>query len=472
MSSDNLVRDLTSALAAVPLIDPHSHVEPLRPVAKSLDDILGYHYYTELAHSAGMTHAPLARDYPARDRVRAIIRHMARFDNTTQYGWFVDIARTFLGFEGTRVTEADADRLFDAAERTFTQLDWEHQVIAKTNLEKIFLTNEFDDPYVWSERPAVVNTDSTRPAGPVDPAVYVPCLRTDALVFHLDKPDTRQRLARVTGVEVRDASTLRQAVRRLFERFTARGARACAISLPPDFTPARLSEMEFDRAVQAVTRESMVGRAVQTGLHAATHLARTLTGTLTGSEHADPASPHAAAAVGTFTLLAEHCREFNLPFDLMIGVNRKVYEAGVFQGQDLFDRRTSLIQYRELFNAFPEVTFPISVLTSGQNQELVAYSWIFPNVVVNGHWWYSNVPPYIRRDLSERLAAVPKTKLIGYYSDAYKLEFVLPKYTMYRRILAGVLADEFVRPGVMSETEAVALGTRLLRDNVREIFKV
>jgi glucuronate isomerase len=171
-------------------------------------------------------------------------------------------------------------------------------------------------------------------------------------------------------------------------------------------------------------------------------------------------------------LLAEHCREFSLPFDLMIGVNRRVYEKGVYQGQDLFDRRTSLIQYRDLFNAFPELTFPISVLTSGQNQELVAYSWIFPNVVTNGHWWYSNIPAYITNDLRERLQGVPKTKQIGYYSDAYKLEFILPKYGMYRRILARLLADEFVRPGRMSETEAVALGTRLIRDNVREIFKV
>src|SRR5262249_52608087 len=131
-----------------------------------------------------------------------------------------------------------------------------------------------------------------------------------------------------------------------------------------------------------------------------------------------------------------------------------------------------LIQYRELFNSFPEVTFPISVLTSGQNQELVAYSWIFPNVVTNGHWWYSNIPAYIRSDLTERLQAVPKTKQIGYYSDAYKLEFVKPKYGMYRQILAAVLADEFVRSARMTETEAVALGTRLLRDNVRELFKV
>jgi glucuronate isomerase len=125
-----------------------------------------------------------------------------------------------------------------------------------------------------------------------------------------------------------------------------------------------------------------------------------------------------------------------------------------------------------LFNAFPEVTFCVSVLSSGMNQELVSHAWIFPNVVTSGHWWYSNVPAYIEPDLRARLVAVPKTKQIGYYSDAYKLEFVLPKYDMYRRSLARVLADDFVRPGRLSETQAVDLAKRLLRDNIKEVFKV
>jgi glucuronate isomerase len=400
MTTDSLTDDIYGALCAVPLIDPHSHIDPLRPVSRSLDDILGYHYYTELAHSAGMSQQPLAKDVPPRERVRAIIAHMDRFDNTVQYSWFLEIARTFLGFGGEHITAADADRLFDAAERNFAQHDWEAQVCKKTNLEAIFLTNEFDDP--------LEGFDTKR---------YVPCLRTDALVFRFKEPEIRQRLAKATGIDTGDVPTLRKAIRVLFERFTAKGAKACAISLPPDFTPTK------------------DGNSI-------------------------------------FWMLAEHCREFKLPFDLMIGVNRSVYEKGVYQGQDLFDQRTSLIQYRALFNAFPEVTFPISVLTSAQNQELVAYSWIFPNVVCNGHWWYSNVLAYIEKDLRERLQAVPKTKLIGYYSDAYKLEFVLPKYNMYRRVLAGVLAEEYVRSGRLSETAAVELGTRLLRGNVREVFSV
>src|SRR5688572_14258759 len=123
MPADSLVADLNSALSNVLLIDPHSHIDPLAPVSKTLDDILGYHYYTELAHSAGMTQAPLGKDVPARDRVREIVKFMDRYDNTAQYGWFLDIAKTFLGFSGNRVTAADADRLFDAAEKTFAQKD-------------------------------------------------------------------------------------------------------------------------------------------------------------------------------------------------------------------------------------------------------------------------------------------------------------------------------------------------------------
>ena len=57
MTNDNLTRDLTAALNEIPIIDPHSHIDPLAPVSKSLEDILGYHYYTELAHSAGMNQA-------------------------------------------------------------------------------------------------------------------------------------------------------------------------------------------------------------------------------------------------------------------------------------------------------------------------------------------------------------------------------------------------------------------------------
>ncbi len=111
------------------------------------------------------------------------------------------------------------------------------------------------------------------------------------------------------------------------------------------------------------------------------------------------------------------------------------------------------------------------MLASVTNQELVDFAWIFPNVVTNGHWWYSNTPSFIARDLSARLEAIPRTKQIGYYSDAYKLEFILPKFNMYRRILAQVLATDFAIGRHWSEEACVELGKQILRGNVEQIFQ-
>src|SRR4051812_34950257 len=112
MIADRLVRDLYTEICRIPLIDPHSHINPLKAPARTLDDILGYHYYTELAHSAGMTKELLGPEVEPRRRVRAILEHLDRIDNTVQYSWFLDIARTFLGFKGDRVTAKDCDTLF------------------------------------------------------------------------------------------------------------------------------------------------------------------------------------------------------------------------------------------------------------------------------------------------------------------------------------------------------------------------
>lgn len=429
MLHDSLTRELYAEICRIPLIDPHSHINPHSPNSKGLDEILGYHYYTELAHSAGMDKKHLAPEVPPRERVRHVLEYMSTIDNTVQYSWFLEIARTFLGFQGDRLSAKDCDWLCDTADRLMNAPGWEDRVLKESNIERVFLTNDFDDPLEG-----------------FDTKKYIPCLRTDDLVFHLDKPEVRERLAKATGIEVGDAASLRKAISKLFEHFTKKGAKACAISLPPDFHGA----MKFDYERFAPGLDRMVRDIATNENQVKSHM----------------------VLQWVFWLLAENCREFKLPFDLMIGVNRKVYPEGVYQGQDLFDQRTSLIWYADLFNAFPEVTFPISVLTSSQNQELVSYSWIFPNVVTSGHWWYSNIPAYIEHDLRARLQAVPKIKQIGYYSDMYKLEFGLPKFNMYRRILAKLLADDYVRPGTCTETEAIALARLLLRDNVERIFKV
>ena len=417
---------LFEELDSLVLIDPHTHINAHDPASRTLADILGYHYYTELAHSAGMPKAQIEEPgLDPKEKVARLVANLGPIDNTVQYSWFIEMLRTFFGFEGDRITLDNWEPLYDAAAEKMDAADWAEEVLRVSKLEAVLLTNDFDDPLE-----------------DFDTHIYIPCLRTDDLVFHLAKPEVLARLERATGAAVTNVSSLRHAIGSLFQHFKARNARACAISLPPDFSPTQISAGRADTAIEAV---------------------------LSLGNTANEADRRATANF-IFWTLAEFCDEFQLPFDLMIGVNRGVYSAGVHQGRDLYDSRVSLIQYKELLNAFPRVTFPISVLASVTNQELTSFAWIFPNVVTNGHWWYSNTPTFIEHDLACRLEAVPRTKQIGYYSDMYKLEFALPKFAMYKRSLAKVLAERFVIDRGWSETRAVEFGRQVLRGNVEKVF--
>jgi glucuronate isomerase len=416
------------ALDAIPLVDSHSHINPRAPASSTLADLLGYHYYTELVHSAGMTRQKIEQvGISSEEKVARLFESLHHIQHTVQWSWFEELSRELFGFQEDCIDRSNWQSLYDAAERCMQHPNWSETVLERSHVTRIFLTNDFDD--------ALDDFDTAR---------YVPCLRTDDLVFHLPLATTQQRLSKCTRSSLQSLDDLDRCLGSLFEHFTKHSARACAISLPPWFTPRRVDAK--DSSAQSAFR-------------------RLLEGPLELSEE-----DRRTVSYWVFWRLAEYCREFSLPFDLMIGVNRKVYPEGVYQGQDLYDYRWSMIQYAELLNAFPTVKFPISVLASVNNQELVDYAWIFPNVIAHGHWWYSNTPSFIHHDLRARIDAIPRNKLIGYYSDAYKLEFILPKYRMYKRILASVLAQTVCNERGKSESFAIELGKQILRGNVDEIF--
>jgi len=421
-----LAERLYSEIVRIPLIDPHTHIDASDPASRSLADILGYHYYTELAHSTGMDRADMDPSLEPRERVRRLCLRLPALANTVQHSWLLEISRLLLDLPLQRIDGTNWEALWEAAQKKMSGPGWPEEVLRRSNIEKVFLTNRFDDP--------LEGFDTGR---------FIPCLRCDDLVFRLHDPDVAGRLRKTTGIQVENLTTLRRALEAVVSRFRARGAKALALSLPPEFSPEPESEGSAGAA-----------------------LSKALSGRRANSQDRERLARH------VLWVLADLAQETGLPFDLMIGVSRHVYESGVPQGTDLFDRRTSLYQYRALFNAFPRVLFPVSVLAHDQNPELVAYAWIFPNVVAMGHWWYSNIPAFIAQDARSRLQAVPAAKQIGYYSDMYKLEFGLPKFNMYRKVLAQVLAEDFVQGRGFGEEEAIALARTVLRDNVERIYKV
>ena len=422
--ADLTARELFDEIARWPIFDAHSHIDPHRPAARTLDEVLGYHYYTELAHSAGMPADNVAAELAPRVRARNLAEHLEKIDNTVQYSWLLEIARTFHDFPHDRITPQNVGDLYDRAERAARDgAAWDREVWTKTHLEAVFLTNDFDDP--------LEGWDTHR---------YVPCLRTDDLVLKLHEPTTVERLRRTSGVDVQDFASLRRAIGVLFERFVRRGRGPARSACPRTSPPGARRPSERSRRSAARCTRWTSGR---------------MSTTRSAARSSGP-SPSSAPSSGC-------------PIDLMIGPIRNVYPAGVAGGRDLFDHRVSLHEYAELFNHFAGVTFPVSTLSPAAGAELVAYAWIFPNVLPLGHWWYSSIPAFIAADLKARLQAVPKGKVVGYYSDAYKLEFILPKFNMFRRVLSETLA-EAVRDHGWTTDRALELARLVLLENPRRIF--
>src|SRR5262245_42689647 len=176
-------RELFEEMAQWPIFDPHTHIDPHRPAARHFDEVLGYHYYTELAHSAGMPAERVAPELDPTTRATNLAEYLDRIDSTVQYAWLLEIARTLHRFPHDRITPKNVAELLDRADHSADGEAWDQEVWRASRLESVFLTNDFDDPLVgW------------------DCSKYVPCLRTDDLVLKLHEPRTIERLRIASGV--------------------------------------------------------------------------------------------------------------------------------------------------------------------------------------------------------------------------------------------------------------------------------
>ncbi|MBC7235323.1 MAG: hypothetical protein H5T69_05735 [Chloroflexi bacterium] len=424
--STALVAELYGQIDALPIIDIHTHVDWKRPSARHIGDLLSYHYYTELIHSAEWQpgEAPTER-FPYHDPqalARTILSKLHLIDNTVQYDWWTTILREFLGLGPAEWAPENWQDLFERSARVMGHPDWPKEVVARSQIERVFMTNEYDEDLTG-----------------LDEGLYVPCLRTEPFVVNLDRAEVRERMARFLGRPIRGPKDVCEALAKAFTRFMEHGMGYAALSAPANLRTFAVPEEEAERLLRRLCEQ--------------------------GSWDAEERATWAAWAIAR---VCDACRVHGKPFHLMIGVERGAYAHGVPSGMDLFDSVNSLSGYGYLWNAYPDVRFPVSVLADTTGLELVASAWVRHNVYPSGHWWYANQPTDIARELRRRLDVVPRNKVLGYYSDAYYLEFILPKFRMYKFELASVLAERIERSLIHPNMEVWTLDDTL--DLAKEIL--
>ncbi len=122
-----------------------------------------------------------------REKVRRLAVWLTECDNTAQLNWLTEIADALFGLSIDRFGPDNCDLLFDRAAAACVQGDWRPKFCAAADWRRSFLTNDFDDTLA-----------------DFDTRLYVPCLRTDDLVFRLALPAVCERLERSSGIAITD----------------------------------------------------------------------------------------------------------------------------------------------------------------------------------------------------------------------------------------------------------------------------
>jgi len=135
-----------------------------------------------------------------------------------------------------------------------------------------------------------------------------------------------------------------------------------------------------------------------------------------------------------------HCREFNLPFALMLGVRRAVNPALQLAGDGV--GRSDLSTIAHLCAGYPGNRFLVTVLSRENQHELCVLARKFRNLHVFGCWWFTNVPVLIEEIIRMRIELLGTT-FTAQHSDARVLDQLIYKWDHTRKLLAKVLVDKY-----------------------------
>ncbi|MCX6359234.1 MAG: hypothetical protein NT029_05495 [Armatimonadetes bacterium] len=129
----------------------------------------------------------------------------------------------------------------------------------------------------------------------------------------------------------------------------------------------------------------------------------------------------------------------------------------------------SIAQLAEMVSRWPGLRFQCFLASRHANQSLCTLCRELPNLSLAGYWWHNFFPSAIGQIMEERLEMLPINKQIGFFSDAYCIEWAYAKSRMVRRLMAGALARK-VEQGIYTEADALRFAAAMLLETPRALL--
>jgi len=419
-----LANSILEELHQVDFLDGHTHLVNGRLGARGLHDILLYHMVVSDLYAAGCPSGARLSQFPnwatkeeATQRIEEALPYLKYIQGThcfwmvktilkDLYNWTEPItARTWKKLDGIIRERAD-DRA------------WQRSVLKKARIKRACTE--------WARRGEGADDDILQYS--LEWAFHTRCQwgEYDTALYELETtwghaPKSPSPIGGVRPKPDREINTLddvHAAVNWYVENIPWGKVLSTAThySTDIDYTPVTKEEMSaaLKRRGTAGTRErdiyaSYVNRAIL-----------------------DVMAPHAGQFMYQFSLAAEP-----LPFETSSRVKQE-----------------TLSQLANMIAAYPKMKFQIHVSSKHANQTLSSFCRELPNLSLAGYWWHNFYTDGIRQIFSERMDMLPTNQQLGFFSDAYCVEWTYAKATMVRRQQAEVLALK-VAQGQVTREEAV-----------------
>ena len=440
MPTPTLVRTLEHALAGVPVLDIHTHLVGGKLGARGLHDVLLYHMVVSDLYAAGCPSGARLTQYPgwpsveeAHARIAEAIPYLPLVLNTSS-AWGV---RTILAdlYDRKEPITSDNWRRLDAAIRERADdRSWHHEILDRLNIRRTgteiarreagqdddrlqyalewgFFTRcqwgEFDTALYELERCWARNPESPSPIGVGGRPPTERTIRT------LD--DVHAAIAHYIG-----AIPYGQVL-----------STATHISTDIDFRPVSDAEM-----ADALRRRDRAGPAER-----------------------DLYTSYINEAF--LTELEKHGEE--IVFQFSFGAEPLPFETG-----SRLSQRT-IAQVAEMIGRHPRLRFQCFLSSRHANQTLCTLARELPNFSLAGYWWHNFFPDVIRQVMGERLDMLPVNKQVGFFSDAYCVEWTYAKALIVRKQLARVFADK-VEQGEYTMDDALSVARSILFEAPRTLL--
>jgi len=134
-------------------------------------------------------------------------------------------------------------------------------------------------------------------------------------------------------------------------------------------------------------------------------------------------------------------------------------------------RQATIRELAEVISRHPKIQFHCYLSSLQANQSLCTLCRELPNLCLAGYWWHNFFPHSIAQVIDERLDMLPTNRQIGFFSDAYCVEWLYAKSILVRTELARALAHRVER-GQYTLDKAVQIAEKLLWETPDHLLRL